>query len=492
MTAPNFNSNTTGGTLQGIAQLLKGLSSLNDPDAQKRQAILQQLQSNPDLRDQYIEQYQNDPQSLNTLLGKKPLIGGGGSYGSLKSLLTGPLTPEAQARIDTAKATSASAKNSQILSEALTPSLEAGKTFDDYMRTGKGGILQDAPPSEVGDTENNIESIPVVKGPGVSDTDYQRYQESLTKSGILTPDQRAENAARVEEQRAQAARSTAELPGIQAKVKGDLANQADKEQNKIVAQSALARLGNQNLYTAFKAGKISASERNSILDYDKGAKQYDEDQADYFRTQQLEIERDRLAATQKDIAQRKDENAALFLFEKVTDPRVGGQISMDDARRVVKDPKAIMDSTDPKDAPVKEALQKVQDASAKDVKNKISATYSRWVGGLKTRKPTDEDVNNLNNELSTLTPGTGFEPVVYQKQVTKAHTFKRDETQVAPISGDPRILPAGHKIQTPQQDPSLDTFEQAVEKVKSLPKDQMVKKLIEMGWDPETGQKVKK
>lgn len=451
----NPNASGLGGTLSGLALLLQGLNIFRDPAAEKRSQFMELLQQRPDLRDQYIQQFKDNPEAIDALIGRAPRFGNKSSYESARATLTGPLSQSAQAKAAQEATAKKEAENRLAIANKDASTIATGQAEE--AANPYGMVARNVGKGEGGKT--NIE-IPI--GLFQNPEDRARYQE-LQTGQVLTPTQRKTQKAQLstEEARLQAAGIDKQTSEVRNALAIEEAKQ--NESNKVIAQKTIARLGKTGLYNAKREGKLSASELGAVLAYEPTKRQYELSQTEYFMEQQDIIDKSRIAQDKERQKQLKDENAALFLLQRSTDN--GLPISMDQARSIAKTGgQAILNSTNPEDEPLKEIVKGIKDASFKKTRAQLTAAYQRWITGLKGRKPTEEQVQDLNNAVEPLF-GPMVEPIVFQRVETNEPFYRANKVFVKPISGDENLIKTLPKeLQAPAKEAQVKQTSKAVSK----------------------------
>lgn len=419
-----LNTNTTGGLLQGIGQLLAGLSMVNDPQKRARQQLQELLQSNPNIRDQYIQQYQGNPDAINALLGKRPIIGRSNYDQLYNTIAFGTLSPQAQAANAKAKADLVDAQNRQLIGQQDQDILKKGQLEEQLNPQGMEAQFS---------TENGKPTFTIPVSAFHNPEDRQRYEELLA-GGIQTPAKRKQEQALAIEEQARAASAT-----------GMEATREQEEQHKKDSRLAAARIiaslpKGSNVYQAVNSGKISNDDLANAMD-DPGFKNlFDEGMNTDYRNNMLDIEKQRLAAENQYRAQslsiqqqkadeeqdkinqaygdKKYEVLANTLMKKASAAGISPvDFSYDDAMQVAKNPKLIQQAAangDPKAKVLLSEMNKLTDAPMlNNIRKQFTTTYQKWQDGLKGKAPTIQDIKKLNDKTGSIFAGTGVQRTVY-------------------------------------------------------------------------------
>lgn len=406
-----MKTNDIGYTLAGLGDLIKGIKHLRDPDKEKREKLKEDLLKNPQLRDALINQFQNDPQGLSTLIGQAPRFGKANKSqyeSTLDIIRKGELSPAGKA----AKATNEFA------------SLSAGANNELLGKYFKGEKLSDEDLENVASILNRASPAGIQKG--------KVDLSNATKQGNLL-----------------------DIQTTNAKQSGDFANQdqaaqvAERERlqgyrNQLAPLFASMNKGD-NLYKLNKGGRLAPNDLVAIQGVPEYARQYSDDMNAYFR--ELE-DQDR----NKNTANTRIQIAATNLVER--SHLAGKPISYDEAVRVIQNPRPIMESTDEATKPIRDAMMSIRDYNSKDpvrlanaqrlylTETKPIRDQLTGVGNRPGRNATEEDVYAINQALQNAYAGLGFEIPTAQLDTLKKgeHWWNDDVIKVGLKGGDKDIV----------------------------------------------------
>jgi len=413
MTGPYQPGPGLGGTLSGAAGLLEGLNALRDPKAQERAKLLAYLQANPQALPQYQEQYGQNPSAI---LGRKPLFGKS-NYDELSALLSQPITDPKYL------AAQAKAQNDLAIEKGRGRIISAGDAFDRFERTGEGGQVLPAP-NNPGDAEQGIEDISVVKGPGITPDDYQRYRELMTQGGIQTDEQRAHGKALVAATEASTKQQLAQSAEEEARTNKLNADAEQAKASSAAAANIMKRLPKgTNLFEAKTAGKISPVEHLVASDDPAYKEIYERDMQAHFQQLGDQRAKDLNAANKQAQIDARNQALASHIYEMSA--KVGMPLGMDDISQMIDDPRAILDSTDPKTQYIRDTFKAIGAGNAKQNKASAFSAFAKspGVNDILKRAGNGEDIsqgdlNFLNMEAATAYKGNYVPAPVFSVNAT--------------------------------------------------------------------------
>lgn len=412
MTGPRYNPNDPGSVLQGLAGLIQGLGNLRDPNKDKRDRLQALLQQNPQLREQYQQQYSGNPDALNALLGRKPLFGKS-NRDDLSSLITGgQVSPEGvrNSQISQLQAKSAINDNSSSIADATkrVPQLA------DFSKS----TIQGAANSGIGMNPDEKTSLTEYTALGRFLTPQERILNETRQKGAEAETRRAIAEAGVSEQTAGTRVEGSKLDLDTAKKNLEIASDKKKLEDtyRKTANQVQARLGKgQNLYTAYKAGKVSADEFSAIQATPESRNAFNDSMTDYYRQLTDSRERELHGANMKSIREQRVGTFAQHLMEKLD--FMGTPISYNQALQMAEDPSKADDKT-------KAAMLDINKKDREATMFKFKGDFLRQASPIlqQLAKPgANADPNliqQLNNASVDNTP-PGYEPVIYGIQEVK-------------------------------------------------------------------------
>lgn len=410
----SYNPNDPGRVLSGIGQFIQGLRKFNNPDEAQNEALLSQVQSNPDIAQHLAYQLKQNPNAFDSLNPK--------FFGSNKVL-------------------------DYLKSVKLDPSYEFKQNEAQDMLKLQG--TQKAMPDLAA---AGLPGVPTMSG------DVKRqYDEYRAKAlGIKSPTEEAATVANTKESLARASAFESENAKREEGKKADLAADALLAQKGIKPDAGLYNYVNPYASGVPPQNKFSQSEIQTIYNSPTRYKQLQDEERAYWANQSDRRQRDITAENINARKTAKQDNFYTLIASQIHTQSQGRVlVQPSEVEQYANLPQAERDkllTLKPNEVPpqllkpyaVSQAIQTMRDEETKKdftiaTKNlNADVAWRKVMYPAKGTKITDEDIANANAAAARAFASVRSIPAPELKLST--HTFGKDKAvQVEQVTKDPLI-----------------------------------------------------